>query len=661
MKKITKNKILTGLIVLIGCLYLVSCSYLDVSEYIDDMTSADSVFVRKALLDKYIKGAASYLPNESKLYTVTSDPYQISSDENFVPWDDGRHAGTRFLQNELNTFTYDFANWGEYYKGIRKANIVIARIHECLDISEVDRRDYAGKAYFLRAYYYYLLLRQYGPIPIVPDVAFDSDETIGNMAIARSTYDECCDYICSNMQTASEMLVSKRSASSEIYQPSKGAALAVISRVRLEQASPWFNGNQAYSDWKTEDSQFFISQEYDNSKWGQAALAAKNVIDMGIYALHTIQRNSNTPPLPGNVSALAFPDGAGNIDPLRSYSELFNGETSIYSNTEVIYACDAWRGYGESVNWLVMPQQMGGANGLSLSQSLIDDYYMVDGRDITNSSVEYPYPSQSEEYQPIGTTTDALLNFSGYEIRPQTAKMYINREARFYATIGYCHSLWPGTSYLGNEQGYRNIEATYYKDGNCVPTANFPDDRCWSGYTLKKYTNPEDNLKGVNREKAHPIIRYAEILLNYVEALNELEGVYTDMESGLTISRDAKEICKYFNQIRYRAGLPGIKESDAADVAEMRELIKRERKIELACEHLRFFDLRRWGDASEELNKPFMGMNVEAKTNQRQLFYTRTPVNQKYARRSFIFKMNFFPIHRATLDKNPKLIQNPGW
>lgn len=188
-----------------------------------------------------------------------------------------------------------------------------------------------------------------------------------------------------------------------------------------------------------------------------------------------------------------------------------------------------------------------------------------------------------------------------------------------------------------------------------------PDDKCHSGYTLKKYTNPEDNLKGTNRQKAFPIIRYAEILLNYAEALNEMDGTYTDPESGETITRDPAEICKAFNQIRYRAGLPGITEAEANNREAMRDLIKRERQIEFACEHMRFFDLRRWGDAMEMLNKPIMGMNVEAKSNERQLFYTPTIVNYKYARRSFSFKMNFFPIHRNTLDKNPKLVQNPGW
>ena len=81
------------------------------------------------------------------------------------------------------------------------------------------------------------------------------------------------------------------------------------------------------------------------------------------------------------------------------------------------------------------------------------------------------------------------------------------------------------------------------------------------------------------------------------------------------MSRDVDEMVKYFNMVRYRAGLPGITADDARDVTTMRDLIKRERRVEIFCEGRRYHDLRRWGDA----------------------------------------------IARTTMDKNPKLVQNPGW
>jgi len=93
----------------------------------------------------------------------------------------------------------------------------------------------------------------------------------------------------------------------------------------------------------------------------------------------------------------------------------------------------------------------------------------------------------------------------------------------------------------------------------------------------------------------------------------------------------------------------------------MRQLIIRERMIEFACEGRRYHDLRRWGLAETEENKPVQGMDVTKKTTERDQFYTVVNVVHKYALRSFDRKMYFYPIPRAVLDKNAKLKQNPGW
>ena len=153
--------------------------------------------------------------------------------------------------------------------------------------------------------------------------------------------------------------------------------------------------------------------------------------------------------------------------------------------------------------------------------------------------------------------------------------------------------------------------------------------------------------------------------MNYVEALNELKGKpeYTEAADNTTyhVLYNPEEIMYYFNMIRYRAGLPGITLADAADQVKMRQLIIRERMIEFACEGRRYHDLRRWGLAETEENKPVQGMDVTKKTTERDQFYTVVNVVHKYALRSFDRKMYFYPIPRAVLDKNAKLKQNPGW
>ena len=117
--------------------------------------------------------------------------------------------------------------------------------------------------------------------------------------------------------------------------------MALKARVQLFAASPLFNGNTYYSDWQTAEGEYFISQEVDNSKWGKAAASFKRIIDTGKYALHTVDKIVNTLgtgtlPLPSTVSDANFPDGAGNIDPYKSYKTLFDGTYQPYQVKEYI-------------------------------------------------------------------------------------------------------------------------------------------------------------------------------------------------------------------------------------------------------------------------------------------------------------------------------------
>jgi hypothetical protein len=185
-----------------------------------------------------------------------------------------------------------------------------------------------------------------------------------------------------------------------------------------------------------------------------------------------------------------------------------------------------------------------------------------------------------------------------------------------------------------------------------------------TGYTSRKYINQEDinHWNSSKRAKTYPIFRYAEVLLGYVEAMNEMDGSYTDEKTGITVSRDLAEMVFCFNQVRYRAGLPGITEADASDYDGMKRLIKQELQVEFAFEDHRYYDLRRWQDAYNAYNRPITGLDVSTNTTERQKFYTvrvwNTEVSMKHV---FSNKMYFYPIDQYVLDRNAKLVQNPGW
>lgn len=661
IKKICRQALVLGMTAIVGSSFFACKSFLSVDDYFENTTQLDSVFQRQDLLDQYIRGAANYLPNEGNLWTSSPNPFQGASDENFTSWNDDRHAGIKFLLDEITPFSGYFNNYTNYYQGIRRANLVLQRIHEVPDLSDVQRRDYIGRCYFLRAYYYYMLLLQYGPVPIVPDTPLAIDASTDEMSFERNTYDECVAYICENMEKAHEFLTDRREASADISIPDKGAALAVMSRILLYAASPWYNGNQFYADWTRSDGRHFINQTAENTKWGKAAAATKRIIDLGRYKLNIALKERDTKALPNNTddpnfATRDFPYGAANVDPYRSFSYVFNGEIPRLLNEEVIYSTQPATA-GDSPMWIAAPTYLGGGNGLNYTQDMVDAFYMVDGKDISASSAVYPYPAVNVAGEAIGGA-DAI--FSGFTLKNQVAKMYNNREMRFYATIGFCHSFWAGSSYTGSDASLKNQEVTYYADGTAQPAQNFPEDYNRTGYTCIKYIHSEDNLRATVRAKAFPTFRYAEILLNYVEALNELNASYTDPVTGITVSRDAEEILFAFNQIRYRAGLPGL--TSLPDQNTMRNLIKRERQIEFMGEAKRYHDLRRWGeDAMVAYNRPIRGMNVKARRAARADFYTPTILNDRLTRRTFSHKHYFYPIPRTALNKNSKLVQNPGW
>jgi hypothetical protein len=641
---------------------LSSCKkdYLNVDEYLYDMTNVDSVFANQDKLRTYINGIASYLPNEEMLWSNAWAPFQQATDENFTSWNDGNHAGIKLMINEITPFAANsyFNNYDIWYKGIRKANTVIARIDEAKTLSITAKRQYLGEMYFFRGYFMYLLIQQYGPAVIPPDNLLDLNDDGETLSQERSSYDDCVGYITKNMEMATAYLQPNQEALNDIYRPTSGAAMATMSRVLLTAASPMFNGNPSYAGWLRKDNTPFISQTYDPNKWGKAAAAAKRLMETGLYDLFTYPKSVDTDPLAPNVPAANYPNGAGGIDPYRSYKYSFIGEVPANSNREVIWCTNVNpTGSGSSLNLSSM-SLLGGWNGLNLTQDLVDSYRMKDGNSISRSSAAFPYPGNTEAYLSI----PAAKTYSDVQLTANTSRMYNNREPRFYATIGFNHSYWKGTSYVGSG-AFTNLEVTYYSNGNASPTVNQPNDYNHTGYTCIKYNHHTDNMQnaGAVRPKTYPIFRYAEILLNYAEALNEMTGSYTDATTGITVNNNQMEIKNALNLVRYRSGMPGLSAEELASPSTIREAIKLERKIEFACEGRRYHDLRRWLDAPEAMSRPVVGMNIKATSAQKDLYYTRTTLVEPLTTRIWSFKMFFWPIPMNSMNKNTKLVQNPSW
>ncbi len=210
---------------------------------------------------------------------------------------------------------------------------------------------------------------------------------------------------------------------------------------------------------------------------------------------------------------------------------------------------------------------------------------------------------------------------------------YENRDPRLHQTIIFNNSLWKD----------RNVEI--WQGGRDAPPQEFSTP---TGYYLKKYVVEEVSLDPDFTTTANHVwvfFRYGEILLNYAEAMNEAYGPGSDPEGYGVTALDA------LNMIRSRVGLPDY--TGAVTTEDVRQQIRDERRVELAFENHRFWDLRRWqiGDQTNEI----MGIKV---TKADETFnYSEVLVET----RPWSAKRYFYPIDQSELYKNSNLTQNPGW
>ena len=671
------------IILTVGTGLLSSCSdYLDSSQYFKDRMTEEKVFESKQYSEQWLAHTYSFLTNInadvcSKGYTphcFSDDMYYGDRDGNY---DINNASDLSYNEFHMGEYTENDkqGTWEQCYKGIRDATTFIQHIDINQEMTPEEIADYKAQARFVRAYYYWLLLRKYGPVPILPDDGIDYTESYDEIATPRSTYEECAEYISNEMVLAAKDLQLSRRDQQSVARPTRGAALATRAKVLLYAASPLMNGNtDGYATELVDDQgKQLLSSGYDEEKWAKAAAAARDVMELGIYHLYVanFRTSGNSsypatiiPPYDSEFSDKNWPEGWADIDPFESYRAVFNGTLSASENPELIFT----RGdnsNNESVAVMVahqLPRIASGWNTHGLTQKQCDAYYMNDGTDCPGKDKEIGRGDGSNRLTGYVTQEDV----DGGLYKPLAAGVslqYATREPRFYASVAFNGCVW----HLENESEERNRERQvfYYRgDGNGYTNTMF-----WlrSGIGVMKFVHPMDTYEngemGNIIPKAEPAIRYADILLIYAEALNELDGSYNipswDGSQTYVISRDINEMKKGIRPVRIRAGVPDYADGVYGDRNAFRKKLKRERQIELMGEGQRYYDLRRWKDAPVEESLPVYGCNVLMTADQRDLFHT--PVAEWALQSTFSRKMWFWPISHSELKRNKCLTQNPGW
>ena len=640
--------------VLLSLFLFTGCdSWLDIVPE-EDMTTIDTDFETRGDAQFWLRSCYTFL--QRAVACVEKNEFVVGCDETVYGsylFDTGEFPGIYIatgLQNSVNPYAdrwiaKEINSQGEgrsdYYTAINLCNIFISKIDQVYNMDRKEKAEWKAKVQAVKAYYYFELIRHYGPIVLMDD-NIDPNASIDVLKQPRSHVDSCFASVVRLCDEAAQVLPSFNEQENDLHAYfSKEAALALKARALLYQASPLFNGNPDYAAFTNKNGKPLFSATVDKEKWKRAAEAAEEAI--------AACRQGNKH-LVDNL--------AGKTD-LQTH--MLNVENSIatynFTSDEVLWMVKNWGGESNSMWSWTLPNLNSDPNhrlsGTVISPSLkmVEMFYTANGlpleQDPTYSSNWY---SLTQESDPAYTDVVAL--------NEDILLLHTKREPRFYASIAADRCYWrlgardnqnyKVTAYQGEDFGLKSKRLTSLVPENL------------SGYWIKKWSSSKADLfnykSGVAAlgESPFPMMRVAELYLIAAEAWNEYEG-------------PGKNAYDNLNVVRKRAGIPDVEESweMARDKGKykrqdgLREIIQREWNIEFAFEGYRFWNVRRWKTAPMELNDKLYGWNVAGNTAQK--FYNGgRPIVVKSDNKFVAPRDYFWPI-RSEEVQTAGCVQNPGW
>lgn len=666
-----------------AALLLSGCSFLD--KMPDDMKTDEMVWTNRNEVLSYLSNIYAVLPEKNCVESDWNGLWFGLSDELDLPWS----PFNALTEGSWDPTTPTNNVWASYYKAIRASFELEANIGRCAELADDLKTRYTGEAIFLRGYYYFLLVRQYGPVVLIKERASDSAD-YSNMQ--RNSFDECIDYIVECMDKAYDLLpYSYLSDKNNLGRATKVACYAVKTQALLLAASEQWNGNEEYySLLRNKDGKPLVESSYDQNKWKRAADAAKSVIDLA--EVHHSETGL------GLYYGEKNDVNSADYNPYKAY---YNIEMTGW-NEEIIFgtvsiARSAWNDYPPRYGYMYHCLPSNGKykfnNGAAPTLRLVDAFYMENGRSIDDPASGYVEEgfttSNGKHYNPVTDgepkfneatedgrkgLIDDLKKLDSWGHSKGDWNMFANREARFYASINYNHRVqlffpsdkdWMNSlnNRADQQDGWGRLELYYGGMSNNSTLTYYPH----SGFLVQKRIVPGDfSNQQFSNHFVTVYIRYGEILLDYIEALNEYDPSNPDIK-------------KYWDLIRQRAGLPSIFDTYpaiAGDKDAQRKYILRERQVELNLEGDRFFTCHRrllCMDASAntvtstEVGKfgdqgPVWGLSMRAgdpETNSFKStdFYKRTIFETRVFKKQFYL----FPIPQEEINKSPGLTQNPWW
>lgn len=554
---------------------------------LDGALSEQGIWTNNLRAFGYLNNAYHNLPNGYN--RISNAMFDAATDDAVCP--DPANPIHGFYNGNWSRFNIIDDVWSKNYEGIRKANtflqkidsVPLLRASNALGTDESilrTRERMKGEAYFLRAYFYFELVKRYGGIPLTDKELTPQEAS----TISRSSADDCFQFILNDCDSAAARLPRKYGVTpvivgfndaKDLGRATSGAAKALKSRVLLYWASPLFNPDN------------------DISRWDSAAVVAKEVID------YTIDESGG-----------AKVYGLNRFTSIVNMTDLFstNNVLSLY-HQEIIFSTQYVA--NTTIEQLNAPISFGAKGLTNPTQNLVDAFPMNNGLAIDDDASGY----------------DALNPF-------------VNRDPRLDMTV-----LRNGMKFTVNDKT-DTIET--FIDGKDGPGAYANASQ--TGYYLKKFLLPHAVWDGrtVNITRTWILLRFAEMYLNYAEARNEVYGPDAEVYAAL-------------KELRKRAGFRPSDIQAGLSQEAMREVIQNERRIELAFEEHRFFDVRRWKLFDDPVHKENMlnirGISITKDENEAFVL----DMDHMVQVRTFTPKMYLYPIPEAELLKNKNLSQNPDW
>nr|WP_294898191.1 RagB/SusD family nutrient uptake outer membrane protein [uncultured Pedobacter sp.] len=528
------------------------------------------------------------------LETYTNDAFRAGTGVTF-DW----HSG--LLSLSQNAFAGTL--WSQYWMGIRKTNLALEYLPQSTApkelISDENLAIWMDEAKVLRAWYHFMLIKNFGPLPFV-DKAFQPDFT-GWGGLTRPSYDEISTRLVAELDEviANGKLKLRNQTNTDYGRINLGVAYALKSRILLYNASLLNNPNA------------------DQAKWKKAADAAQACLTALMPEYQLL--------------------------PIGNYDKLFNESVDVL-NKEVIYRASANGAAVMNADNGVDLKGVGSATqstnaGAVPTQELVDCFELKTG--------VLPVASYNN-----ADHTDVTFN-TGYS-ESAGSNPYANRDARLaYAVVfnGSKYGKFKGMSDASPELTIFTYSGKSFTGFNNSPTSQDDADRrrTTTGYYSRKYRSASywgPTAGGTNSNKIY--FRLAEIYLNLAEAdceLSNFDGAITALDA-----------------IRLRAGQPAISTVPgfAKTYDFLMKRIRNERRVELCFEGQHFYDQRRW-KTIDQTNKAVTGMKITSSTGNDNGVFTYQRVSIDVPRNATTDKYLVLPVPIEEARRLPGLGQPTAW